>query len=551
MKQRLPARPDIGHLKKQAKQLLALLQAQDPSALARLRESLPAAAGRSDAAITGMGPRLHDAQSCLAREYGFVSWADLQGFVAARRAQWDNPQQAVQHWLRYVYAGDIAGGMDRGRPALALRLLEDQPTLAEAVARDPYLACATGNLELLRAATIQDPGWVHRAGGPLGLPPLVAVTHSSLLCLPGWREQLHACAHHLLGAGADVNQSTGSRWPPASPAAPATDSPLSALYGAAGQNHDAVLTQLLLDAGANPNDGESLYHALEDTACTRLLLQAGARVSGSNAMCRVLDLDALEALQLLLAHGGDANEPGHGPWASPLLWAIRRRRSPAHIAALLAAGANAMVQAPDGTSAYTLAQRFGLPEVAQLIAQAGGGSALPMDEQFIAACARADEATARQLLTQHPGLLQGLNVAQLRLLPELAAQGCGNAVQLMVQLGWPITTQGGDWQASALNHAVFRGDAALTRFLLAHGAQWTEQHGFGDNTCGTLSWASCNAPEPGGDWLGCAQALVAHGMPMATPDSAGADTVLIGGQRKQFSDEVTAFLLGGSPTDAH
>ena len=453
----------------------------------------------------------------------------------------------MHHWLQCVYAGDIAGGMGSSRPALALRLLEDQPALAQQIAADPWLACAVGDLGVLRAATAQDPGWVHRPGGPLVLPPLVAVTHSSLLRLPEWRERLHACARLLLDAGADVNQATGSRWPPASPAAPAADAPLSALYGAAGRNHDAVLAQLLLDAGANPNDGESLYHALEDADCTRLLLQAGARVTGSNAMYRVLDLDALEVLQLLLAHGGNANEPGHGPWNTPLLWAIRRRRSPAHIAALLDAGAQAAVQNPDGISAYTLAMRYGLPEVARLIEQAGGGSTLPTDEQFMAACAQANGAVARQLLAQHPGLLQQLSPSQLRLLPELAAQGCGDAVQLMVQLGWPITTQGGDWQASALNHAVFRGDAALTRFLLAHGAKWTEQHGFGDNVCGTLGWASCNTPEPGGDWLGCAQALVAHGMPMATPDPASAGTVLINGERKQFSDEVRDFLLGAAP----
>ena len=94
-----------------------------------------------------MGLRLHDAQSCVAREYGFASWADLQGFVAVRRAQADDPQQAIRHWLQCVYAGDIAGDMNRSRPALARRLLEDQPTLARQVAADPWLACAVGDVE--------------------------------------------------------------------------------------------------------------------------------------------------------------------------------------------------------------------------------------------------------------------------------------------------------------------------------------------------------------------------------------------------------------------
>jgi hypothetical protein len=137
---------------------------------------------------------------------------------------------------------------------------------------------------------------------------------------------------------------------------------------------------------------------------------------------------------------------------------------------------------------------------------------------------------------------------QLRLLPELAAQGCSEAVELMVNVGWPIATPGGDWSASALNHAVFRGDAELARFLLQHGASWKEQHGHGDNACGTLGWASCNEPVEGGNWLGCAEALIAHGMPAARPDPEGPDSVIVDGKRRWFSDEVTDFMLGAHPT---
>jgi hypothetical protein len=69
----LPDRPNLAHLKKQAKTLLRQYRDGDPAATARFRDALPnAAAG---------GFHLHDAQSCIAREYGFTSWAELKSYV--------------------------------------------------------------------------------------------------------------------------------------------------------------------------------------------------------------------------------------------------------------------------------------------------------------------------------------------------------------------------------------------------------------------------------------------------------------------------------------
>lgn len=495
--------------------------------------------------------RLHDAQSCVARDRGFLSWADLKRYVETQVASRHERASRVLQWLKLVYAGDIDGSLNRANPRVAARMLAEYPDI---VAGDAYLSCAVGDEAALRQATASDPHWVNCAGGPLNLPPLVAVTHSSLLQVLEFRDRLYRCAQMLLAAGADPNQLTGSRSPPASVSAPDPRYPLSALYGAAGSNHDAALTQLLLKAGADPNDGESLYHSLESPACTRLLLEHGARIEGSNALCRSLDLDNVAVLRLLLDHGGNPNEPARNQplsdWGSPLLWAIRRRRSAAHIAALLDAGADPAATTPEGISAYRLALQFGLPEVAGLLRDRHGTEAVPEDEQFIAACARGDEAEARRIGLRRPDLPVGLSEAQLRLLPEMAASGDDTAVRLMVRLGWPIAVRGGDWKASALNHAVFCGNAGLTRFLLENGANWTETHGYGDNACGTLSWASCNEPVAGGDWAGCTQALLDHGMPHAAPDRDDLSRVMIAGQRKVFSDEVRGILLGEQDLDS-
>ena len=365
--------------------------------------------------------------------------------------------------------------------------LTRSPSLVE---HHSILACAAGDETVLRRLITTDKGWVNRpaplqcpeCGTPLGRPPLMAVTHSSLVRLAEFRDRLRACARLLLESGADPNQ-------------PWTDGEhqLTALYGAAGTNHDAELTRILLAAGANPNDGESLYHAVEagERTCMELLLNAGAKVEGSNALHHQLDADDLEGLRLLLAHTKDPNDRSSN-LGNPLLWAIRRRRSSAHIEMLLHAGADPHARNQEGASAYVLALRYGLGDVAIALRQAGAIESLSVEELFVSACASAERAEAQRILTAQPEIFQRLSESQLRQLPNLTEAGCTDAVRLMVELGWPIRIRGGDWDASALNLAVSRGDAELTRFLLEHGASWTEQHGHGDNVNGTLAWASRN-----------------------------------------------------------
>jgi ankyrin repeat protein len=546
---RLPDHASLDHLKKQAKDLIRLYRSRDPGVLARFRDALPAAAGQSDGDIAARDFRLHDAQSCIAREYGFASWSDLRSYVAAQPAAASDRAARVLQWLKLAYAGDVTGTLDRAAPRVAIRVLADNPDLTDA----PSVACAAGNEEVLRRAVRADPGFVNRPGGPLRLPPLLAVAHSALWQAPAFADRLFASARFLLVAGADPNQRIGQRFPPRSIDQPDDTYFLSALYGAAGLNRHPELTKLLLDAGADPNDGESLYHSLENLACTRLLLTHGARVAGSNAVYRSLDLADAAPLELLLQHGGDPNEPANYPplneLGSPLLRAIRRLRSRRHIEALLAAGADISATTPHGVSAYRLALQLGLEEIVALLAERGAAESVPETEQFVAACARGDAAEARRIAVRRPDLPGALSPVQLRALPELVEEGRDEGPRLMVALGWPIAVRGGDLDGSALNQAVFRGNAELTRFLLEHGASWTEEHRFGDNVCGTLSWASRNEPVAGGDWAGCARALLDHGLSHATPDPEDPECVLIGGRKKRFSDEVTEVLLNGAGAD--
>ncbi len=234
---RLPDRPNPVHLKKQAKDLLRSYRSGDPDAIARFAAALPAAMNLSSNDIISRAFRLHDAQSCIAREYGFASWDDLTSHVEARSIALGDRASRLRGWLALVYAGDVTGSLNPARPHVAARVLLDAPGLE---ADDPYAACAAGNEAVLQQTTAGDPGWVNRPGGRFKLPPLVAVTHSSLARLPQFHDRVHRSAQFLLQAGADPNQAIGNRFPPASLDTPDETSPLSALYGALrGQSRPA------------------------------------------------------------------------------------------------------------------------------------------------------------------------------------------------------------------------------------------------------------------------------------------------------------------------
>ncbi len=480
---RLAEHPDPDQLRRQAKDLLRGWRSADPAALARVAPfDLPAP------------PRLAQAQLVIARELGFASWPALMAEVARRRAAaLDDPA-----FVERVLALALGHGHEAPRPAQALALLRGRG------ARLP-LALQLVHGDVVDAVPdLPVPPW--------NVPPLVLVAFSSLATV-GREDALLAAMDRLLGAGADPN----AGWPDAA----STDRPLPVLYGAVARARSAPMVQRLLGAGADPNDGESLYHAVEqaDRRIVAALVAAGARWPGTNALHRQLDIESLPQLQQVLALGADADELSPDTGTRPLQHAVQRGRSLACLQLLVAHGADPAGRDAHGHTLARTAARAGRRDVLGWLAALGHQPPAGLHDRFIAACAAADEAAARELLAAQPGLIEMLSATDRQLLPEQAQRGEQASVRLMLALGWPVDVPG-PWQASALNQAAFRGDAAMVALLLQQGARWHERNGYGGTALGSCLHAGCHEPVSGGDYAGVLALLLGDGAPVPEDDGS-------------------------------
>ncbi len=85
-RKKLPARPNLDHLRRQAKTLLSQLKDGERAAARAFIDHLPGARKMTLAAVRAAGFRLADAQSVVARQTGFGSWPALSRHVQQLRA---------------------------------------------------------------------------------------------------------------------------------------------------------------------------------------------------------------------------------------------------------------------------------------------------------------------------------------------------------------------------------------------------------------------------------------------------------------------------------
>lgn len=486
-------RLNLEYYRKQAKALLKTSKAGDANALKRLHLYSPK---------LSQPPALHDAQLTIAREQGFPSWPRFKAFITQSNL---NFQELV--------AAFIDAAVSDGKRAE--ELLAANPKIADA---GFYVALVLGNWKQVERTLTETPTLINAKSGPQNCEPLIYLCFSRYANGKSNRApDLVETARVLLRHGADPNAFSLFENDP--------NVPLSCIYAATGLNNNPALALALLEAGANPNDGESLYHSTEhhDLACMKLLLSHGAKVEASNALKHMLDSEDSEGLQLLLDAGADLNETNE-QGATALHWAVWRGRSIKIITALLDHGADLNAQRHDGRTAYALAILSGQQEVATLLKAHGARTDLSALDQYVDAAANAG---TKQLAV--PPDVSGLPEYK-HLIPHLASVHHTSAVRGLLAAGLPVDARG-EHGGTALHWACWKGYADLVKLLLDHHAALDmKDEAFQATPAGWLHHGTQNCGNGNGEYAEIAQLLIAAGAPMEgcnTPTgNAEVDTVL-------------------------
>jgi ankyrin repeat protein len=447
----LPTDPSLENLKNQARSLLKAVRAGDSAGIAMVREFHP----RADE--TAAQFQLADAQLAIARSYRFASWPKLKQYLAmVTEFLWDPPadpgssgESPVDRLLRLSCLSYGAWRLEMAGEAR--RMLAGRPDLGTA---DLYAACTVGEVEAVREMLARDRAAANRKGGVLRWEPLLYCCYSRLNSTDARHSTLEV-ARLLLANGADPN--AGFLWRGNIPA-------FTALTGAFGEGeagahnpphqHRDALVRLLLDAGADPNDGQALYNTGAPVEVLRLLFADGlGRDKGGPWIKRMSDRlsreqmlewelwraahnNEFEKVKILVEHGVDVNQA-----------TTHHNRTPYE---------EAIIAGNDRIAAYLLEH---------------GSRKLELDEteRFESACVAGRREEALAILRKTPRLIEELGEQRRTGIVHKAARGGRpEAVRLVAELGFDLNTM--THGRTPLHDAAWANRVEMIKLLIELGA---------------------------------------------------------------------------------
>ncbi len=492
----LPDRPDLEQLKRQAKELLRSARSGDAEARARFR-ALPSLASLTDDELARRSLALHDAQSVIAREHGFPSWKALHEHVEECTLEFGT---ALDEFVQAATAG---------RTDRAERLLALYPGIVRASFTTALLL---GDVAAAESRLAADPGLAQRPGSPRDWEPLLYLCHMSLL--PSARpEGVLTLARRLLELGGDPNARYpwlhhGVRRP--------------ALWGAVCVTGSLELAGLLLNHGADPNDGVTLPLAASggNVAALELLRAHGADLNqgwatdGAAALYAMLTwADTPAGAFWLLEHGADPDPVFPANGETPL-HVVARRWNVSLAEELVARGADVSRRRADGRTPYAVAELQGNRAVAAWLLQHGASDEVSEVDRMVAACSRGDRAAVEAMLAARPSLRDQIAPEHYIALYQAAERGDVPALECLMASGFDPNRGDDEIGKTALHAAAMAGRPEAVRALLAHGASVTVRDR--EFHAQPLVWAAeaSRVHEDGREFAAVAQLLLEAGSPL-------------------------------------
>ena len=424
MPEQLPAQHGIADMRQLAASLRRRQEAGEAVAIEQVRASL------SDGEVPRTRLSAAAAQLATARAYGFAAWRQLEVFIAHSGAGSDFQQLAC---LNY-FDSDRPANRERARA-----MLDQDSTLGT---RDIWSAACVGDARAVTGFLDAEPCLANARGGYFDWEPLLYACYSRLDLAGG---STLGVARRLLERGADPNAHYmwGGQYR------------FTALTGAFGEGemgpvnqprHEGrdALARLLLDAGANPNDGQALYNTMftPGAECLEMLLEYGLNEEHRN--------------NWLLEQDGELVQNHERVFSYQLRWAVRNHHVE-RAKLLLDHGADPAIDDGAGRTLFESALRGGHTDLAQYLVDHGVAAAEPgVADRFVAACMGADAVTAHGLLRAEPDLVRRVQAADPQLLIDAAGADRLAAVRLMLELGFD-PNPGESAPTTPLHQAAFHG----------------------------------------------------------------------------------------------
>ena len=439
-------------------------------------ETATSKAARNPPAPDPSSISLQDARDAVARSYGFPDWSRVERYFRTVEDHTRSPNvepSPSEPSDSAGYADDFLrlacltqGAQDHpSRWTRARSMLDAQPELSR---MSIYAAAAAGDLSAVAAFLESSPELSKTPGGPHNWEPLLYVAFSRLDS--GTSE--HAAvevARLLLAHGADPN--AGYLWA----GFPCPYTVLTGLFGE-GENGPArcpphrncyELAEILIEAGADPNDAQTLYNRMfsRDDEHLRFLFAHGLGKEGNRPWHRLLG----EQLRGWVSSPADM-------LAYQLQWAARWNY-PERVRLLVENGAdvNRPSNRPDARSPYGEAIYHGNEAIAEYLA-ACGARTFPLDDldRFAGACIRGDQGRnrdrARALLARNPLLIEKLAERGNALMENAIGSDNRDAVRLMADLGF-------DLNACGMHEAARYGHLDMIKLLVELGADPSQRDG--------------------------------------------------------------------------